>query len=96
MLNESSMKQKYFGNSEFFKISFSFLTILLRAFNMKIFLVNFQDYTRDIIQHFHDFLLIEIFLNEKHNNIFQKIFLKNKLGKLWDPEDCSFSLNIYS
>ena len=43
------MKQKYFGNSEFFKISVIFLTILLRAFNMKIFLVHFQDYIMDII-----------------------------------------------
>lgn len=38
--------------------------------------VNFQDYSRDIIQHFPDFLVTETFLNE----VFQKIFLKNKLG----------------
>lgn len=41
---------------------------------MKIFLVHFQDYTRDIIQGFHDFLFIETFLNKMHINIFQKIF----------------------
>ena len=77
--NESSVSKNIWEMLSFFKC-FIFLTILLRAFNMKIFLVNFQDYTRDIIQHFHDFLFTENFLNKMHINIFQKMFLKNKLG----------------
>lgn len=78
--NESSVSKNIWEMLSFFKC-FIFLTILLRTFNMKIFLVNFQDYTRDIIQRFHDFLFIETFLIKCILISFRRFFSKEQAGK---------------
>lgn len=43
--------------------------------------VNFQDYSRDIIQHFPDFLVTETFLNEVHFRVSED-FSEEQVGKL--------------